>query len=153
MPSQIPLPAPDPDSRDPGAMPACVAVLGPASAGLHSLPLRGRNVGILCNDPQRPEALLLQRAALELGARVALVKSDLDGASGHAALEQTARVLGRLYDAVLCVDLPTSIVRHLRDAAGILAIGSDWPAPQAMPPEAAKDVRALLLAQLASLCA
>ena len=86
---------------------------------------------------------------------MALVKSDLDGASGHAALEQTARVLGRLYDAVLCVDLPTSIVRHLRDAAGILAIaiGSDWPAPQAMPPEAAKDVRALLLAQLASLCA
>ena len=86
----------------------------PALVHPHPQPLRSRNVGILCDDPQRPEAVLLQQAATDLGARVALVRSPLDEASGPLALAHTARVLGRLYDAVLCVELPPAIVEHLR---------------------------------------
>ena len=124
------------------------------SARVHALPLRGRNVGILCDDPRRAEAVQLQQAATALGARVALVRSGLDEASGHAALEQMARVLGRLYDAVLCVELPPAIVAHLRDAAGIPVISGEAgerSAPHGVRPPTGEDPRILLQALLASL--
>jgi ornithine carbamoyltransferase len=116
--------------------------------------LRGRNVGILCDDPRRPEAVLLQQAASTLGARVALVRSDLDETSGPVQLEHTARVLGRLYDAVVCVALPASIVARLRDAAGIPVIADDrgdWDRFQAPATPAMAAIQEMLLARLAGL--
>ena len=78
-------------------------------------PLCGRNVAILCEDAQRPDVLALQRAAADLGARVALVPArPEDGTRAH-----TGRVLGRLYDALVCVDLPAAMVRELGEAAGV----------------------------------
>jgi ornithine carbamoyltransferase len=109
-----------------------------APSGATPLPLGNRNVGILCADPQRREAFLLQRAASDLGARVALVRSDLDDASGQTALEHTARVLSMLYDAVICVDLPLRIVDQLRDAAGIPVL-SDVPGDNVFAPAAGAD--------------
>ncbi len=144
---------PDPDARLTAEGDEDDTAGTPASS--RPLPLRARNIGILCDDPQRPEAVLLHRAATELGARVALVRSDLDAASGRAALQDTARVLGRLYDAVLCVDLPPPIVQRLRDAAEIPVIADDtgaWRALAGTPSQAGDGVRALL-AQLAGLCA
>lgn len=125
---------------------------GPLGSTL--LPLDSRNVGILCADPQRREAFLLQRAASDLGARVALVRSDLDEASGQVELEHTARVLSMLYDAVICVDLPLRIVDQLRDAAGIPVL-SDVPGDAVAAPapgaDAGDELRLLLQPLLAGL--
>jgi hypothetical protein len=118
------------------------------------LPLRSRNIGVLCDDPQRPEAHLLQQMAAGLGARVALVRSDLDATSGAAELSDTARVLARLYDAVLCVNLAPPIVAALREAADVPVIAYDVGEWLAQPPtasDAAARARALLLAHLAAL--
>jgi ornithine carbamoyltransferase len=156
MTSTLPPAAPDPDGRHAAdaIIGAVVAVRSNATAMTHPLPLNSRNVGILCDDPQRLEVVLLQQAATELGARVALVRSDLDEASGHAALEHMARVLGRLYDAVLCVELPPAIVAHLRDAAGIPVISGEAGERGALRgtrPQAGKESQVLLRALLASL--
>ncbi len=84
--------------------------------GSAARPLANRNVGILCSDPERPEALLLQHVVSELGARAALVRPNLD-ASASSSVEHTARVLGLLYDAVICVGLPAHSVDRLREFA------------------------------------
>jgi ornithine carbamoyltransferase len=118
------------------------------------LPLNSRNIGVLCDDLQRAEAHLLQQTATGLGARVALVRCNLDSASGPAELSDTARVLGRLYDAVLCLNLAPSIVSSLREAAGVPVIAYDVGEWLAQPPtrsDAAARARALLLAHLAVL--
>jgi hypothetical protein len=86
--------------------------------GRAGYPLGKRNVGILCSDPQQPEALLLQRVVSELGARTALVCPKLD-ADAPLSVEPTAHVLGLLYDGVICVDLPAHSVDRLRESARI----------------------------------
>ena len=138
------------------ALEAAVATLkANALTGTSRSPLRGRNVGILCEDPLRPEVFLLQRAASELGARVALVPSNLDEGNGVPAPEQTARVLGRLYDALICVDVPAQIVDHLREATGIPVISDvtgGWIAMCAARPDAGDDARYLLQALLMAIC-
>ena len=138
------------------ALEATVAVLkANAVTGTNQSALRGRNIGILCDDPQRPEVFLLQRAASELGARVALVRAGLDDAQGLPGGEQTGRVLGRLYDALICVDVPAPIVQHLRDVAGVPAISDlagEWIALRARRPDAQDDGRYLLQALLIDIC-
>lgn len=127
-----------------------------ARTGLGQTALRGRNIGILCEDPQRPEVFLLQRAATELGARVALVRPRLDDAEPLPAGRHTGRVLGRLYDALICVDMPARVVQELRDDAGIPAISDltgEWIALRASRPDAQDDGRCLLQALLVDLCA
>jgi ornithine carbamoyltransferase len=73
---------------------------------------------LLSEDPAQPDALSVCRAAIELGAHVSLVRPQLDGAdSGKAA--DTARMLGRLYDALACVALAPQLVEQLRERAGV----------------------------------
>ena len=127
------------------------AMTGAARSGL-----RGRNIGILCEESQRPEVYLLQRAAADLGARVSLVRSGLDEEDALLAVEKTGRVLGRLYDALICVDIPAPVVESLRLAAGIPAIADlagEWIRLRAMRPDAEDDGRFLLQALLIDLCA
>jgi hypothetical protein len=117
-------------------------------------PLRNRNLGLLCRDPEAAQPTLLRQAATGLGARVALVRCDLDEGSGRAALEHTARVLGRLYDAVVCIDLPPPIVEQLVLAAGVPVISDEAPAWRELHADEAtalEGARRLLVAQLASL--
>jgi ornithine carbamoyltransferase len=90
-----------------------------AFAGLPQALLKGKNVGLLCDDPSQAEALLIYRAALGLGAQVALVRPGFDQSTEAEAVEHTARTLGRLYDAIACVALPAALVGQLRAAAGI----------------------------------
>jgi ornithine carbamoyltransferase len=80
--------------------------------------LSGRNVGLLCEDPARPDALSVCRAAIELGAHVSLVRPQLDGADAGKAAD-TARMLGRLYDALACVALAPQLVEQLRERAEV----------------------------------
>ncbi len=80
--------------------------------------LRGRNVGLLCDDPAQPEALLIYRAAIKLGAHVSLVRPSFDSGD-REAIAHTAHMLGKLYDSIACVALPPVLVEQLRCAAGI----------------------------------
>ncbi len=118
--------------------------------------LCGRNIGILCDDPDRPEVFLLQRAAAELGARVSLVRAGLTEADALLAVQKTGKVLGRLYDALICVDVPARIVESLSQAAGVPAIADmagEWIALRAMRQDAQDDGRYLLQALLVDICA
>ena len=135
---------------------AAIARLQATSAvGMSPGPLRGRNIGILCDDPDRPEAAALQRAAGDLGARVALVNSNLHGEMSHPSLVDTARVLERLYDAVICVDLDPQVIDELRGVADIPVLSdvtAQWRALQALQVDAGDNPRWLIQALLAPLC-
>jgi ornithine carbamoyltransferase len=124
-----------------------------ASGG--SRPLRGRNIGILCEDPHQADARTLQDAAGDLGARVSLVHSNLHGEIGQRPLADTARVLERLYDAVICVDLAPEIVEELRTLADIPVLSgvtTQWRDLQASRVDASDSPGLLLQALLASIC-
>jgi ornithine carbamoyltransferase len=95
----------------------------------------------------------LQHAATGMGALVALVRPDFGQVDERTDLEQTARVLGRLYDAVLCFDLPPSVVQQLGAAAAVPVVDADGDESRrsiATGP-AIEDQARLLLARLASL--
>lgn len=81
--------------------------------------LRGKNLGLLCADAQATRALLFFQAAGELGAHVAHIGMSLSERSGALEVAHTARLLGRLYDAVECHGLPAALVQRMADAAGI----------------------------------
>jgi ornithine carbamoyltransferase len=151
----VPGPASDLDALD--SLEATVSSLrADALAGASPMPLNGRRIGVLCEDPLRPEVFLLQRTASELGARVALVQPGLDEAAAQLVGERTGRVLGRLYDALICVDVPAMIVRILRDAAGIPAaadLAGQWIALRSRRPDEREDERYLLQALVIEACA
>jgi ornithine carbamoyltransferase len=81
--------------------------------------LRGKNLGLLCADDTQAQALLFRQAASELGAHVAHIGMSLSGHSSAQEVEHTARMLGRLYDAVECQGLPGTLVRQMAAVAGI----------------------------------
>lgn len=97
-----------------------------AASGGGAEPLRGKNVALLCADPR--DAVRVQCAASALGAHVAHLRprqSQLDEAKG---LEDTARLLGRLYDALDCPGMPPALLERVESAAGVPTfngIGSD----------------------------
>lgn len=81
--------------------------------------LRGKNIGLL-RDSQGDEApLLLLQAARELGAHVATLRWRLAGASQPGEVQHTGRMLGRLYDALVCQGMAADQVRQIGLAAGI----------------------------------
>ena len=65
------------------------------------------------------EAMLLRRAATELGAKVAQVRPFPDDAPAPAEIELTARLIGRLYDAADWPRAPAAVLQQVRSAAGI----------------------------------
>ena len=85
--------------------------------------LRGRMLGLLTavggEAAARSEMALFDRAATELGAQVAHIQPHLSEASSARQIEDTAHMLGRLYDAVICQGMPQSLVRQVRAFAGI----------------------------------
>ena len=95
-----------------------------ASAGRSQPLLRGKNLGLLCADDTQPQALLFRQAASELGAHVAHIGMSLTEHSGAQEIAHTARMLGRLYDAVECQGLPAALVRQMSDSAGIAVYDS-----------------------------
>jgi ornithine carbamoyltransferase len=81
--------------------------------------LRGKKLGLLCESEEDVDALRFRRAAAELGAHVAHIRPSLSEPSAPRVLQRTARVLGRLYDAIECQGLATELVRFLGDEAGV----------------------------------
>jgi len=90
-----------------------------AVAGALPRLLEGKNIGLLCATPDAEAAALFERAAGELGARVARISPGLSPASGDESLRRTARTLGRLYDAIECQGLAGELLQQLRAEAGV----------------------------------
>jgi ornithine carbamoyltransferase len=89
-----------------------------ALAGTTQPLLRGKNLGLLC-EADDGDAALFRRAASELGAHVAHILPSLSGLSTPKEVQHTARLLGRLYDAVECQGMAAALVRQVGDAAGV----------------------------------
>ena len=81
--------------------------------------LKGKNLGLLCDVDDSPEAVLFRRAATELGAHVSHIRPRLTEASPDHEVLHTGRLLGRLYDAVECHGLAPALVARLGAAAGV----------------------------------
>ncbi len=103
-----------------------------ASGGSQGL-LQGKKLGLLCqtdidgdkegdsgSDAQsNADAAAFRRAASELGAHVAHVRPSLTEASTAEEVQHTARMLGRLYDAVECQGMAADLVRRMSVDAGV----------------------------------
>ena len=81
--------------------------------------LRGKKLGLLRGTEDSSDVLNFCRAANELEAHVAQIRSAFTPDSTPSEVQDTARMLGRLYDAVECQGLPSSLVDQLANAAGI----------------------------------
>jgi ornithine carbamoyltransferase len=90
-----------------------------AAAGHVQPLLRGKNLGLLCADDTQPQALFFRQAASELGAHVAHIGMSLSERSSTQEVAHTARMIGRLYDAVECQGLPSALVMQVAEVAGI----------------------------------
>ena len=89
-----------------------------ACAGATRPLLRGKNLGLLC-EADDGAAELFRRAAAELGARVSHIPPSLSELSTPGEVLHTARLLGRLYDAVECLGMAPALVREVGDGAGV----------------------------------
>lgn len=90
-----------------------------AWAGGNPVPgLAGRDLGLLCDDPAQATALSIHGAAVELGGRVSLVRPGFDGADPDT-IAGTGRVLGRLYDGLVCIGMAPELVQAIRQSGGI----------------------------------
>ena len=120
-----PRPRPSAAPPPPGVAEALLAsarLLQQAEPGAdtHSL-LRGKNLGLVCESEQDPDAILFRDAASALGASISYIRPDLSlpGGAAGADLVRTARILGRLYDGIECQGLAATIVCQLRRDAGV----------------------------------
>lgn len=90
-----------------------------AEAGTVQPLLRGKRLGLLCELDDEIDAALFRSAAVGLGAHVAQVRPHLSTLSTEEEVRHTARMLGRLYDAVDCEGMSATLVKQVSDAAGI----------------------------------
>lgn len=93
-----------------------------ADAGSVRPLLRGRKYGLLrgTEEPAGDDDVAwFDRAAIELGAQVAHIQPDLTEHSAAREVQQTAQLLGRLYDALVCEGMAPAVVRQLRVDAGV----------------------------------
>ncbi|MEJ8850674.1 hypothetical protein [Variovorax rhizosphaerae] len=82
-------------------------------------PLRGKNLALLMDDPTTDPCVILERAASDLGARVAQVRHRHRAGTPNPDVVPMARTLGRMYDAIDCGALPAATVREIEVAAGV----------------------------------
>ena len=90
-----------------------------AQAGGAQALLRGRKFGLMCEVDSASDAALFRRAAVELGAHVAHIRPSLTELSTPLEVQHTARMLGRLYDAVECQGMAADLVHQLGTDAGV----------------------------------
>ena len=81
--------------------------------------LRGKNFGLLCEADDTGDAALFRRAVVEMGAQVAHLRPSLSKLGAPQELQHTARMLGRLYDAVACQGMAPALVQQLGVYAGV----------------------------------
>jgi ornithine carbamoyltransferase len=81
--------------------------------------MSGKKLALLSPSQGDASASEFVQAASALGAHVSLVQPGLDAFSSARQVEDTARMLGQLYDAIECQHLPASLVRLIARSAGI----------------------------------
>lgn len=87
--------------------------------GRTGAPLRGRNLALLNDVAPADGAGSLRHAALELGAQVAHVRPSDARLAEPVTDPATLRLLGRLYDALDCEDMPPTLVADVAREAGV----------------------------------
>jgi len=90
-----------------------------AQSGSMDQLLRGKKLGLLCAEPGGAEAALFRHAAETLGAHVAEIPPSLSESSSANDVTHTARLLGRLYDAVECQGMTPTLVHRIACEAGV----------------------------------
>jgi ornithine carbamoyltransferase len=122
--ARTPRHAPVPGSLSPGDESILIdqarSMQRAAAAGRVQPLLRGKNLGLLCADDTQSQALLFRRAASELSAHVAHIGISLSEQSTPQEVAHTARMLGRLYDAVECQGMDSALVQQMAAVAGIV---------------------------------
>lgn len=83
------------------------------------MPLRGKYLALLCDSDDSESAVAFRHAATELGARVATIRPKLTVHSRSDEVQHTARVLGRLYDAIECQGMASALVSAIAQNAGV----------------------------------
>ena len=81
--------------------------------------LHGKRVALLCSSDSDPDAALFRSAATALGVQVSHIVPQFAPAVPPHDMWRTARMFGRLYDAVECQGLAPEQVQQLSDAAGV----------------------------------
>ena len=81
--------------------------------------LVGMHIGLVCKTEHDADARLFIEAACALGAKVSHVRPSLTEASADTEVAETARLLGRLYDAVEFQGAAPSLVARIAGSAGI----------------------------------
>lgn len=89
-----------------------------AESGTSKLLLRGKNIGLLCEAQDSKDAWDFHRAADALGAHVAHIRPSLALLTPQD-VRHTAKMLGRLYDAVECQGLDSDLIAQLEADAGV----------------------------------
>jgi ornithine carbamoyltransferase len=119
MPRHAPAPVSLPPGDEKALLDQARSLQRAAASGRVQPLLRGKNLGLLCADDTDARALLFRQAASELGAHVAHIGMSLSEHSATQEVAHTARMLGRLYDAVECQGLGSAMVQQMADVAGI----------------------------------
>lgn len=115
-----PVSAAEPDPRpDEALLQRAEALAAAVLNGQLGAALRGKNIGVLCEDPDSASATFFKSAATELGAHVACIRNTLGSHSSLAVVRETASMLSRLYDAVECLDVPLLLVDLMRESTDI----------------------------------
>lgn len=124
--------------------------------------LRNKNIGLLSEHPDGAAATRFIDAAQELGAQVSLIRPQHAGLFCPSTTLATTRMLGRLYDAIECQDLPPELLRQLQLQCGTPVLDSqsslatcppDWVDKLPVTEQAARErllVQALLMRALSS---
>jgi ornithine carbamoyltransferase len=81
-------------------------------------PLRGKHIAVWCETDER-YAEFFRQAAQELGAAVARIQLRLSECSTPQEVQQTARALGLLYNAVECQVAKPAVVQRLGTEAPV----------------------------------
>ena len=81
-------------------------------------PLRGRHVALLCPEGSAARTRL-DTALTELGATVALLDTATWLQPSRGRLPESASLLGKLYDAIDCGDLPPELIKQIDTHAGV----------------------------------
>jgi ornithine carbamoyltransferase len=82
--------------------------------------LRGKNIALLCAEPDGELARRFDAAVSAVGARVAHIAPSPAWLRDEPPMSaQTARLLENLYDAVDCEDLPSGFAQRLQALLGV----------------------------------
>ena len=95
-----------------------VALKRPDRDSASPRPLRGRHVALLCPEGDAASARL-DAALTELGATVAQLNTASWCRPARGRLPDSANLLGKLYDAIDCGDLPPELIKQIDTHAGV----------------------------------